>query len=188
VPGDWSEWAARKPMPHEVRALLDAGLDPPNYFFGSSADFADALRRDFPHLLVPEGGVVCLDGGPNWRPACEDRAAPLCPHCLGDFAERLARHAALKLHRPGPAASPPCPYCRGRVGPGSALYCPKCGATGHEAKLAAQRAIAGLPPPEPRPRAPQPHRPDRGAGPTTTRRERRRLRFGPGGAGPTHEG
>jgi hypothetical protein len=187
VPADWSEWAPRRPLPHEVQARLDAGLEPPDYFFGSSDDFGDFLRRDYPHLLVPEGGVVCLDGGPNWRPAYEDRAAPLCPHCLGDFGEQSARRAALKLHRVGPAAGPPCPYCRGRVHPGSALYCPKCGASGYEAKLAAQRAIAGLPPREPSRSRPLPA-PAARAAPRPTRRERRRLRFGPGGAGPTHDG
>lgn len=128
-------------------------------WWGSSDQFAKEIRDHHPRLHVDEAGVVPLDGRVGWRP--EDETPP--------------------------ASDAPCPKCEGRIGRGSSLYCPRCGLSGHELKLAKQRGMAGpIPGPDPdqhptpatpttgepgtHPDAPQPRRP--------TRREIRAAKFG----------
>lgn len=95
--------------------------------------FAAYLHDHRPDLVVPEGAIVPLDGKVGWTPGDES------PH---DTAGG-------------------CSKCGGRIGDGSRLFCPKCQASGFEAKLAEQRRI--VPPPPRRTRAPKaaPKRPTR---------------------------
>lgn len=109
MPKDWDDFARGHP---------DAPAPPPC----SSDEFAAHIRRDFPHLAVPEGSIVPVDGYPGHSTAHESRPAP----------------------------GQPCPVCGDRIAPGSVRYCWACQASGFEASLQAQRNLAGFPPQEPR--------------------------------------
>lgn len=128
-------------------------------WWGSSDQFAKEIRDHHPRLHVDEAATVPLDGRVGWRP--EDEAAP--------------------------EPSAPCPKCAGRIGRGSNLYCPRCGLSGHEDRLAGQRRLAGpVPGPDPdetpTPAPPTQRRPgeppDAEEPRRPTRRERRAAMFG----------
>lgn len=134
-------------------------------FYGSSVEFEEWLRDNRAGLVVPEREVVSLSGVLGWTPEHEDSHAAMCASCLtvirpvpvapgcGSVIERGIPQPAQAVHRIGPPEEPmrlaSCPKCAWAIARGSRLCCPKCQASGHDAKLARQRQIAGLPPAEP---------------------------------------
>jgi hypothetical protein len=117
------------------------------------------LEFDLPPGLASDADVVPLLGKANvWTP--EDETPP--------------------------AEGETCPRCRRSIGHGSRSFCPRCALSGHERRLAEQRAIAGSPPPEPpegrwdyvprRPKAPAPALDTCPRPPS--RRERRARQYG----------
>jgi uncharacterized protein with PIN domain len=162
-------------------------------------EFQHQIRDEMPWLLVPEREIVPLAGEPAWEPGLEDPEAARCPRCLGRFepiSREIPRRELVRRGRQVSFIEPPvtihvvriggqlqpdgtvkpdedrregCPVCRGRIARGSALYCPKCQASGFDGKLYRQVRIAGLPAPE---QQPQPCKARKRA----SRKERRKAR------------
>lgn len=133
------DWAEFNPGEHEP------------VFFGSTDGFGVMIRRDYPHLVVPERQIEIIEGVTQHTP---DDETP-------------------------PAPGMRCPKCRNAIRAGSLTYCPKCGLSGFESQLSAQRELAGFPKSEPVPqpialpgpcKAPVEHR--------KNRRQKRAEKFG----------
>jgi hypothetical protein len=166
MPGDWDDFRLEFDLPPglasdagDEAAAVSRAIAAFQPYYGSSLFFEWDLRRDHPELTVPERDVVPLLGKANvWTP--EDETPP--------------------------AEGETCPRCRRSIGHGSRSFCPRCALSGHERKLAEQRAIAGTPPAETpegrwdyvprRPRAPV--APPLSGPRPPSRRERRAKQYG----------
>lgn len=108
-----------------------------------ASDWAEVVAERLRRLSVPEHEVVPIGigGGILWSPEHEEE----------------------------PEREADCPKCRGGIEPGSNRYCPKCKASGYDAKLIEQWVVnPNLPPdPEEKPAANKPKkrgRPRKNAG------------------------
>lgn len=91
--------------------------------YGSSRDFDRDIAKDRRDLVVPEDEITMVEGGIGW---CREDEEP-------------------------PAPGEPCTKCRGKIRPGSHLWCPKCQASGFDGPLAAQLRLARMPSLDPKP-------------------------------------
>ena len=102
-----------------------------SYWWGSSREFDDEVRREHPELWVDEAELVPLAGRPCWTPADEPPQG-----------DRVRRGRTPLGVRPLPG--------RRSAAAGTKLYCPACCrvAPETELRLARQRKLAGPPPSE----------------------------------------